>query len=84
MRYYKDYNKSYIGESDIASVVARTWNDSYILHFGGDRSYHAYIVDSECEIPDHYNLKKSFDGPWIMIFDDNRKLLTITISTAKK
>lgn len=69
-RNYKDFNKIFIGESDIASVVLRSWNSASILNFGQDDSYLAYFVDEEIEIPAHYSLVFESDY-WLKIFDDS-------------
>lgn len=50
MKSYKDFEKMYIGESDIASLTMVGFAPeqgltAQLLHFGGDNAYSAYIVD---------------------------------------
>ena len=40
------------------------------LHFGGDSSYSAYIVDENAGIPERYKLQAAFEK-WLKIYDDN-------------
>lgn len=75
MKSYKLCKKEYIGSSDIASLVLRgcSYNggpELTELHFGGDNSYSAYIVDAETEIPGHYSHIVTF-ASWLWIYDDN-------------
>lgn len=74
MKNYKEFDKKYIGSSDIAGVMLR--GCSYDggsglveLHFGGDGSYSAYVVDGETEIPTHYWHVATF-AHWLWIYDD--------------
>ena len=54
MRSYKEYEKKYIGMSDIANLILAGSSDNGLrltaLHFGMDNDYYAYIVDSDAEI----------------------------------
>ncbi len=69
MKSRKDYKKVSIGSSDIASLTCRSGMEAYVLHFGIDADYEAYIVDDECEIPDFY--EKEFEcSYWLKIYDD--------------
>jgi hypothetical protein len=73
--YYKDYPSKYIGESDIANLTLRYCKDGIKyenIHFGGDGSYDAYIVDDEdVYIGEHYELVISIKGLfWFEIIDD--------------
>lgn len=69
MKNYKEYEKKYIGSSDIAALTVRICDKVYSLNFGEDGEYFAYIVDSDCEIGKHYNL--IFEGKhFINIYDD--------------
>ena len=83
MKNYKtDYEKHYIGTSDIASLLLVAFDSdlrSEFLNFGKDGSYYAYVVDEECEIPEHYTLKHSFKRSddsscscWLKIYDDDQ------------
>lgn len=83
MKDHHSYNKVFTGDSDIASLTVRTPDQVAILNFGGDDYYRAYIVDSECEIPEHYKLtfrayaSKYWSSVWMKIYDDEG--LTIKI-----
>jgi hypothetical protein len=69
MTSYKDFGKTYIGDSDIAALTIRTVEGVYDLCFGGDNSYYAYVCEGDVEIGEHY--KKVFSGDtWIKIYDD--------------
>lgn len=69
MKTYKDFEKKNIGESDIASLTVRSGMNVGVLNFGEDGVYQAYIVNSEAEIGEHYDL--AFEGKnWIRIYDD--------------
>lgn len=54
MKSYKDYEKKYIGMSDIANLILAGSSDNglklAVLHFGMDNDYYAYIVDADAEI----------------------------------
>ena len=70
MKHYKEFNKVWLGESDIAALTVRSVYDVYNLKFGGDGSYHAYECFGDVKIGKHY--KKEFEGRcWLKIFDDN-------------
>ena len=72
---YKDFEKEYIGSSDIASLILAGSSPNGLklhdLHFGIDASYQAYIVNGECEIGEHYELEAEFNI-WLKIYDDDR------------
>lgn len=80
MKSYKDYDKKFIGVSDIASLVMVGFGEkeveSKMLHFGGDGSYSAYIVDGEAEIGAHYEKVATF-AHWFKLYDDSG----LTLST---
>ena len=74
MKTYKDFEKQYIGCSDIASLILAGCNEKKglslkELHFGGDGSYQAYIVEEEAEIGSHYRKVAEF-STWMKIYDD--------------
>lgn len=73
MNNYKNYQKAYIGFSNIASLILVGCGEDGLvlheLHFGQDDSYHAYIVDGDAEIGQHYHLEASFQS-WLKIYDD--------------
>ena len=77
MKDHHSYKKCFIGGSDIASLTVRTPSQVAVLNFGEDGEYMAYIVDSECNIPEHYDLTFSADaseyypGVWMRIYDDD-------------
>lgn len=60
MKNYKEYEKTYIGGSDVSALTITTFGadglNAHILRFGSDGEYSAYIVDADCEIPEHYAL----------------------------
>lgn len=58
-----------LGCSDIASLTLRSVRDVDRLDFGEDGAYHAYIVDSEATIGEHYTLCSEFQH-WLKIYDD--------------
>jgi hypothetical protein len=69
---YKEFNKVWLGESDIAALTLRSGNGIYDLKFGEDGSYHAYeCVGDDVEIGSHYT--KVFEGRrWLKVFNDYR------------
>lgn len=74
MKSYRDYDKDYIGSSDVAAVtmigpcgcelVAR------VIKFGGDGDYNAYIVDEKTKIGEHYEEVARFKT-WMKVVDDS-------------
>lgn len=69
MKTYKEFNKKFIGESDIAALTIRSGMNCTSLNFGIDSAYQAYIVTDEAEIGKHYELV--FEGEnWLRIYDD--------------
>lgn len=71
MKNYKEFNKVWLGESDIAALTVRSCGDVYSLNFGEDGSYDAYECFGSIEIGSHYT--KVFEGHgWLKIFDDYR------------
>lgn len=77
---YKDYEKTYIGSSDMACLILAGGGEDnaqpVYLKFGEDGTYMAYIVDDGCPIPDHYKLKHTFKR-WMKIYDDDGKVIDI-------
>lgn len=74
MKTYKDFEKQYIGDSDIASLILAGYKEgegfvTMPLHFGQDGSYSAYIVEGEAEIGSHYEKRAEFDS-WLKVYDD--------------
>lgn len=74
MKSYKDYEKKYIGMSDIANLILAGSSDNglklAVLHFGMDNDYYAYIVDADAEIGEHYTKVAEFKS-WLRIYDDS-------------
>ena len=73
MKSYKDYEKEFIGASDIAALITVGCDENGLktgtIHFGTDGSYRAYIVDQDAEIANHYKKIDSFTH-WLKIYDD--------------
>lgn len=73
MKTYKDFEKQYIGSSDIASLILVGCDKNGLslkeLHFGQDASYQAYIVEGEAEIGSHYHKVAEFES-WLKVYDD--------------
>lgn len=82
MKSYKEYEKKYIGSSDIASLTIRSTIKADVLNFGEDGNYYAYIVDEDASINDAYKLV--FEGnTWLAIFDDVKLVLQISADIIK-
>lgn len=75
MKNYKDYEKTYIGTSDIAKLVCVGFDrdnlKSDFIRFVEDNDYYAYIVDNDTEIPERYELVAEYDT-WCKIYDDTK------------
>lgn len=60
MKNYKEYAKQHIGGSDVSALTVTAFGENgleaHVLKFGTDGEYFAYIVDADCQIPDHYEL----------------------------
>lgn len=73
LKYYKEFPKEYIGDSDIAALLFAGLSENGLIsqwvQFGGDSSYDAYIVDEEAEIGAHYSFIVEFKK-WLIIYDD--------------
>lgn len=70
MKSYKDFEKKFIGSSDIAALTVRSVNGVFDLRFGEDGCYDAYICYDDIEIPSHYT--QIFSGnTWLSIYDDD-------------
>lgn len=69
-----DYEKVFIGGSDRARLRVIHRVGDYVLksylNFGEVGEYEAYIVDEKCTIPDTYELRYSFEGGYVDLFDD--------------
>lgn len=87
MKNYKDFEKVFIGDSDIASLILAGCEKSKglvlkELHFGIDNSYYAYVVDEDTEIGSHYKLAAEFDT-WMKIYDDDSLVKSYTADKIK-
>jgi len=72
MKYYKDFEKTFIGDSDVAALVLVGYSEkglkAEILHFGEDGAYSAYITEN-AQIVEHYSLVSKFKR-WLKVYDD--------------
>ena len=77
MKNYKDFEKIYIGDSDIAALTLRTVGKVYDLRFGGDNAYYAYLCSgNDVEIGSHY--RPVFEGEaWLKIYDDRELVVDL-------
>lgn len=77
MKTYKDFHKSHIGSSDVASLIMigikETGRSLEFLNFGEDGDYYAYIIyrkeNESVEIGNHYKKVVTFTN-WLKIYDD--------------
>lgn len=74
MKDYHEYSKKFIGSSDIASLIYRSWNGVGLIEFGEDGQYSAYIVDGDAEIGEHYQ-KVAMATVWLDIYDDESRTI---------
>lgn len=76
MKTYKDFEKKYIGGSDIAALIlvgcrGEEGVKTEQLHFDEDGNYSAYIVtESDVEIGSHYTKVATYNH-WLKIYDDD-------------
>ena len=80
MKSYKDFNREFIGDSDISTLIMIGYNDKEKdglslrkLSFGDDCAYNAYIVNGAAEIGSHYKLVAEFSY-WLKIYDDYERV----------
>lgn len=95
MSYYKDFEKKYLGYSDVAALTIQCAAEkisenpysllgAFILEFGSDGNYYAYIVHGDAEIGGHYSLVKTIENcAWIRVFDDDSKQFEYYLSSEK-
>ena len=69
MKSYKDFEKIYIGCSDIGSLIIGSPYVVKEIFFGADGRYEAYECFGEVEILEHYNLICS-GRTWLKLYDD--------------
>lgn len=79
MKSYKEFEKRYIGTSDIATLILVGCGENGLnlqeLHFGEDNSYQAYIcTENNVEIGEHYKKVSEFSH-WLKIYDDEEKVI---------
>lgn len=82
MKDYKDFNKTFIGESDVGALIMVGCRGSSglvaePLRFGADDSYYGRIVDEHTAVPEHYSKVAEFNH-WFKIYDDQRLTTKIT------
>lgn len=75
MKSYKDFEKEYIGSSDIASLVMVGYKEGKgvvprMLTFGRDGSYYGYIVKGSANIGEHYEKVCEYKS-WLNLYDDD-------------
>lgn len=77
MKSYKDFNKEFIGDSNISTLIMIGYDniekDGLSLKklvFGEDGHYMSYIVRGEANIGSHYKLVAEFEY-WLKIYDDD-------------
>lgn len=74
MRTYKDFAKTFIGGSDVATLIMVGCSENGLiteaLNFGEDGDYSAYIVTEDVEIESHYAKAATFNH-WLKIYDDD-------------
>lgn len=74
MKSYKQYPTKSLGGSDIAALICVGCGpeglNPFVLRFGGDGSYQAYIVDKDAEIGSHYTCVYTCKA-WMKIYDDD-------------
>ena len=81
MKNYKDFEKEYIGSSDVANLILAGYKKGegftcQKLNFIRDGSYNAYIVEGkDVEIGEHYNKVAEFES-WTKIYDDEELVKT--------
>ena len=87
MKSYKEYERVYIGSSDIASLTVVGPRNQGVslaksLDFNIDSNYFAYLVDGEANIGDHYKLVQCCKY-WMNVFDDQELTLKLSAPTIK-
>lgn len=75
MKTYKDFEKQYIGSSDIARLTLIGAEKVQFLEFNEDASYYAYIIEGDCKIGEHYKNVAEFKD-WLKIVDDEEIVRT--------
>ncbi|MBQ3584513.1 MAG: hypothetical protein IJA27_07345 [Lachnospiraceae bacterium] len=84
---YKDFEKQYIGNSDISSLILVGCGEDGLqlkeLAFGQDGFYDAYMVEGEnVEIGKHYKEVAEFKN-WLKVYDDEGLILNLTAKQIK-
>ena len=76
MKTYKDFPRVHLGDSDIAQLLCRNYQNIQPLKFGGDNSYKAYFVNEEIDLPGHYSHVGTWNT-WLWIYDDEGRTAKI-------
>lgn len=71
MKKFHEYEKTYIGTSDIAELVFRGPEKIQGISTMEDGSVYARIVPCEVEVPEYYELI-FVENFWLKIYDDER------------
>ena len=87
MKSYREYERVYIGSSDIATLTVVALREdgeplAQTLDFDIDSNYFAYLVDGEAKIGDHYKLVQCCKF-WMKVFDDQELTLDLHSPTIK-
>lgn len=76
MKHHKEYQKIFFGCSDIASLTLRGCNlNPVCVTTYSDGSYHAYVIDDDTELGDHFENIGEFNH-WLWVYDDTRRVAT--------
>ena len=65
MRSYKEYEKVYLGGSDVAAITVTGCGEDGL-------KAEIYLVDENAEIGSHYKLDATFNT-WINVYDDDER-----------
>lgn len=78
MKSYKEYGGIPLGTSDSARIMLAGVKDARFINFGEDGFYHAYLVDENATIGEHYKLQFEMDGSaGASVYDDVERMATI-------
>jgi hypothetical protein len=74
--FYKDFEKVFVGVSDVASLVFRFCDHVEVVNFGGDSAYYAYLIPEGCRLTNRYEEVASGIW-WLSVYDDTHRTLNI-------